>query len=312
MTRKGGGADRRPEAPAPKAGLHARNRHREGYDFPSLLRACPELSAFVAPNPRGLPSIDFGDPRAVRILNRALLLQAYGIRDWDLPAGYLCPPIPGRADYLHHLADLLAEGRAGIPRGAAVRVLDVGTGAACIYPLLGHREYGWSFLASDIDAGALASSARILKANPGLAEAVELRRQARPERIFEGLVGPDEAFEAWMCNPPFHASPAEAREGSRRKWRNLGRAEELRTEALNFGGRGAELWCPGGEVAFLGRMIEESSRRPSLCRWFTALLSRSSHLPAVLRALRASGAREVRVLDMAQGQKRSRIVAWAF
>ena len=133
--------------------LHPRNRHSGRYDFPKLIAACPELGEYVILNPYGKQSIDFANPDAVRVFNRALLRQFYGIQHWDIPAGYLCPPVPGRADYLHGLADLLAADNGGIiPRGAAVRVLDIGTGANCIYPLIGHREYGWYFTGSDIDA----------------------------------------------------------------------------------------------------------------------------------------------------------------
>jgi len=109
--------------------LHPRNRHSGRYDFPKLIAACPELGEYVILNPYGKQSIDFANPDAVRVFNRALLRQFYGIQHWDIPAGYLCPPVPGRADYLHGLADLLAADNGGvIPRGAAVRVLDIGTG----------------------------------------------------------------------------------------------------------------------------------------------------------------------------------------
>ena len=166
--------------PAPKQGLHPRNRHRERYEFDRLVASCPELAPYLARNPYGDVSVDFGDPAAVRVLNKALLAHFYGVVHWEIPADYLCPPIPGRADCLHHLADLLASCHGGvIPKGPEVRVLDIGTGASCIYPLLGHREYGWRFLASDIDAGALAAAQRILAAN-GLGGAIELRRQGCP------------------------------------------------------------------------------------------------------------------------------------
>jgi len=300
----------RKTAPGPgaKPGLHPRNRHRERYDIPALVAACPELAPFLRPNPLGEPTIDFADPAAVRTLNRALLASAYGIRGWDLPRGFLCPPVPGRADYLHHLADLLAAGGPP-PRGPGVRILDVGVGANAIYPLVGHREYGWTFLGTDIDPGALASARAILAANPGLEDVIELRLQKDPGRILAGVVLPGETFEACMCNPPFHGSPAEAREGTQRKWRNLGRPS---APVLNFGGQGAELWCEGGEVAFVSRMVEESAARPDCCRWFTSLLSKSASLPPVQAALRKAGAVRVRVLEMSQGQKRSRIVAWGF
>lgn len=304
-------SDSSPPARPPKPGLHPRNRHAAGYDFADLVKASPELGRFVLRAPHGGPSIDFADPAAVKALNRALLAQAYGIRGWEFPEGYLCPPIPGRADYLHHLADLLAASNGGtVPRGARMCVLDVGVGASAVYPLVGHREYGWSFVGSDIDPAALASAARIVAAN-GLEAVLQLRRQTDPAAAFAGVVGPEDRFDLTLCNPPFHASLREAREGTRRKWRNLGRGEAARP-VLNFGGRGAELWCEGGEAGFVGRMAAESTRLAGQVMWFTTLLSSSASLPAVRRALRQAGAREVRTVAMAQGQKQSRFVAWTF
>ncbi|HJV22756.1 MAG TPA: 23S rRNA (adenine(1618)-N(6))-methyltransferase RlmF [Holophagaceae bacterium] len=300
-------------AQAPKPGLHPRNRHRDRYDFVALVEACPELGRFVLVSPRGERTIDFANPAAVKTLNRALLKQVYGVEGWDVPMGYLCPPIPGRADYLHHLADLLAGDREGkLRKGPKVRVLDLGTGANLVYPLIGHREYGWSFVGTDIDARALEAARRILASNADLPPVIELRRQVDSTKILEGVVKPDERFHLCMCNPPFHASAAEAREGSERKWRNLGREEEDRPPVLNFGGQGSELWCPGGEAAFVRRLVEESARMPEACRWFTALLSKSENLKAVTKALHVAKVRETRIIDMAQGQKRSRIVAWTF
>lgn len=299
-------------APSGKPGLHPRNLHRERYDFPQLLEACPELAPFVARNAYGDLSIDFADPQAVRTLNKALLAHFYGVAHWDIPANCLCPPIPGRADYLHYLADLLGSDHGDeFPRGDAVRVLDIGTGANCVYPILGNRIYGWRFVGSDIDSAALAAGTRILRANPGLAEGIELRLQASPEAIFRGVVRPGETFALSMCNPPFHASLQEAREGSQRKWRNLGKGTGG-APVRNFGGQGAELWCPGGEASFVVRMIEESAGIPAQCVWFTTLVSRASNLTGVRGALKRAGARNIRILEMAQGQKKSRIVAWTF
>lgn len=292
-----------------KPGLHSRNRHGGGYNFPRLIAASPELGPFLRRAPHGGPTIDFADPAAVKALNRALLQEAYGIRGWDLPQGCLCPPIPGRADYLHHLADLLAEG-GPIPRGPAVRALDIGTGASLIYPLLGHGDYGWSFVGTDIDGASLASAARILAANRGLEAAIVLRRQADPKAIFRGVVEPGDRFDLTLCNPPFHASLREAREAAQAKWRKLGRGAA--GTARNFGGQGAELWCEGGEAGFVRRMIAESAAIPAQVAWFTTLISSSRNLPALQHALRQAGAVEIRTVPMAQGQKQSRFLAWTF
>lgn len=307
-----------PASASPGAGLHPRNRHRGRYDFAALTLAAPELSAFTTLLPDGETSIDFSDPAAVRALNRALLKTQYGIAHWDLPDGYLCPPIPGRADYLHGLADLLAESSAGaaqttmIPRGATIRVLDIGTGANLIYPLLGHREYGWRFVGTEIDATALRAAGAIIDAN-GLRAAIELRHQPVPARIFDGLLRDGETFDLTLCNPPFHASAEDAARGSQRKWRNLGKADASRAGVrLNFGGRSSELWCAGGEAGFVRRMIRESATIPSRVCWFSTLIAKSEHLVDVRRQLKQVGVEDVREVPMAQGNKQSRFVAWTF
>lgn len=299
---------------AGKGQLHPRNRHQGRYDFPALIRKSPELAAFVIINPYGKESIDFANPDAVKVFNRALLRQFYGIQQWDIPADYLCPPIPGRADYLHYLADLLGEDNNGnIPKGARIQALDIGVGANCIYPLLGNREYGWRFLGSDIAASAIASAKAIVQSNPGLADVIELRQQADSNHIFTGLLHSDERIDVTLCNPPFHASADEASSGSKRKWKNLGKLDPKRKlPVLNFGGQAAELWCKGGEVAFVSKLVAESAQVGQQVLWFSSLISKSGNLPSVYSALKKAGALQVKTVDMAQGQKQSRFVAWTF
>lgn len=313
---------KRPRKPAPaavktapsKGELHPRNRHQGHYDFPALIKASPELGQFVISNPYGKPSIDFANPQAVKVFNRALLAQYYGIRHWDIPDGYLCPPIPGRADYLHNLADLLATDNAGqIPRGAAIQALDVGVGANAIYPLIGHCEYGWHFIGADIAPAALASARAIVQANRALQGAIELRQQSDATHVFVGLLQADERIDLTLCNPPFHASAEDATRGSTRKWRNLGKLDPKRKlPVLNFGGQAAELWCPGGEAAFLKRMASESAQVAEQVLWFSSLVSKGGNVELLQGWLARAGASEVRILGMSQGQKQSRLVAWTF
>ncbi|MBI9098576.1 MAG: RlmF-related methyltransferase, partial [Spirochaetaceae bacterium] len=110
--------------------LHERNIHRDRYDLDALIKVLPELQEYTIKNPSGEKTIDFSDPKAVLSLNKALLKKYYNVENWMIPKGYLCPPIPGRADYIHYAADLLGEMNNGdVPRGKRVNVLDVGTGA---------------------------------------------------------------------------------------------------------------------------------------------------------------------------------------
>jgi 23S rRNA (adenine1618-N6)-methyltransferase len=305
---------KKPSSSPVKAGaatFHVRNRHQGRYDFQRLLLADAALTPFVSVNAHGELSIDFADPDAVKELNRALLQDSYGIKGWDIPPQHLCPPVPGRADYVHHLADLLAGSNHGvIPKTALV--LDIGTGANCIYPLVGYSEYGWDFVASDIYADSLANAEAILQANPGHAQHVRLRIQPDASAIFTGIVGDDEWFDLTMCNPPFHASAAEARAGSQRKWQNLGKSNKHEEPALNFGGKDAELWCVGGEQAFIQRMITESAQISTHCYWFSTLVSKSSTLPSIYAKLKEVGVQAHKTISMSQGQKQSRLVAWTF
>jgi 23S rRNA (adenine1618-N6)-methyltransferase len=286
-----------------KSRLHSRNRFRARYDFPQLIACSAALAAFVKANEHGDDSIDYANPQAVKALNQALLKHAYGLQHWDIPPGHLCPPIPGRSDYIHHLSDLIS-----LRRGSKVRVLDIGTGANCIYPLIGASEYGWSFVGAEMDPVALRWANKLVAANSSVAGLIECRLQKSAMKCFHGIIQPGECFDLTMCNPPFHASAAEAAAGTQRKLRNLG----LKKAELNFGGKAGELWCEGGELAFIRRMIEESAAFATNCAWFTTLVSKSEHLPRLKTTLRQVKAAEVRIIDMAQGQKKSRILAWRF
>lgn len=297
--------------------LHPRNLHRTPYDFSRLIAALPDLRPFVRPHPLAGDTIDFSDPAAVLTLNRALLKLHYGIDAWDLPPGYLCPPIPSRADYIHHAADLLSADNSAAcarPDRNALTVLDIGTGANCVYPLLGAAIHGWRFVASEVDPRSIAWARQLVAANPPVSAKIEIRVQPSPQAVFQNITRPGESFALSICNPPFHASPEEAAAGTLRKLRNLTAAASTgqAKPTLNFGGRPNELWCAGGEVAFIQRMIAESAARPSLCVWFSTLVSKRSSLPVLERDLRRARAVKVSIVTMFAGQKQSRLLAWSF
>ena len=298
----------RPEL-SEKQNLHPRNLHRAPYDFKKLIKSCPDLAPFVLVNKYKNESIDFADPVAVKVLNRAILSHFYKINYWDIPENYLCPPIPGRADYIHYVADLL-----NFKNGQANKVvgLDIGMGANCVYPIIGHQSYGWNFAGSDVDPKAIQSAQKIVNGNPDLTSFIECRLQPSSSNIFKGIIRPEDQFSFTMCNPPFHKSLAEAMEGTKRKWRNLGHKKSGQKSALNFGGQHAELWYPGGEQAFIIKMIEESTLFSRQCLWFTSLVSKKTTLPALYHSLRTHNTVDVKTIEMSQGQKVSRIVAWTF
>jgi 23S rRNA (adenine1618-N6)-methyltransferase len=296
-----------------KEGFHKRSFHKTGYDFPTLIKFHPEIEQYVIINEFETQTIDFANPAAVKELNRALLFFNYGLKFWDVPEGYLCPPVPSRADYIHQIADLLASDnrKKEIPEGAEVKGMDIGVGANCIYPVLGNRIYGWNFLASDIDEKAIQSSDQIVNRNRVLKYQIEFRHQAKRDNIFKGVLRRRDYLEFTMCNPPFHRSEEEAIAGTERKWTNL-KGADRNDLGRNFGGQSNELWCEGGEVAFISKMAEESKDAGGQVLWFTSLVSKKANLEAIEKAIQRCEPRDFKIIEMLHGQKISRIVAWTF
>ncbi|MGF1909570.1 23S rRNA (adenine(1618)-N(6))-methyltransferase RlmF [Vibrio kasasachensis] len=307
------------------AGLHKRNVHQGRYDFFRLVKALPELAKYVTKNPNGEATIRFDDPVAVKLLNKALLAEHYSVTQWDIPEGYLCPPIPGRADYIHRVAELLTN-EAPRLNHKLVRALDIGVGANCIYPIVGATQYGWSYIGSDVDADSVNNANHIAQANSVLNGQVECRLQDNSQHFFKGIIKPGEFYDVTTCNPPFHASLQEAQQGTERKLSNLNAHKAKRGQlgvdrtapakttstTLNFGGQKAELWCPGGEATFVKNMALESREFAEQVLWFTTLLSKKDNVRWLCKNLEKAGAKQAVVVEMSQGQKISRFVAWSF
>ena len=295
-----------------KARLHARNRNRERYDLNSMIGAYPELANYVKLNQHGTKSIDFSDPVAVRLLNKSLLNIYYGIKNWEFPEANLCPPIPGRADYIHYVADLLSESNFGtFPMGDNITCLDIGVGASCIYPMIGVVEYGWKFIGSDIDVKSIECARNIVNSNPSLSNKIECRLQKNSKDFFYGILAKEDKIDLSICNPPFHASLEAAQKVNIRKVKNL-TGQRAAISQYNFAGLNSELIYQGGEKRFIDRMIRESKKFSTNCFWFSTLVSKQSNLKGVYDSLKKVEVSQIKTIPMGTGNKSSRIVAWTF
>jgi len=295
-----------------KTRLHLRNKNRESYDLDALKVAVPQLAEHITPNKYGAESVDFANPVAVKLLNKALLHHYYGIENWDFPEENLCPPIPGRADYLHHMADLLTQSNFGtVPPGDQITGLDIGVGANCIYPIIGVSEYGWNFIGSDIEPKSIESALKIVAANPSLQDKIDLRLQENSEWFFAGILSGEDKVDFTICNPPFHSSTEDAQKSSRRKVKNLS-GKNTKRPPLNFAGISTELVYEGGEHTFIHNMIRESKEFAENCYWFSTLVSKKSNLKGVYRSLDEMEVSQVKTIPIGTGNKSSRIVAWSY
>jgi len=284
--------------------LHPKNIHNSFYDFKELIKSNPTLKQFVFINQHKIETIDFANEKAVLELNKSLLAHHHNIKNWSIPEGYLCPPIPSRADYLYYLKDLLELDKKNI------KGLDIGVGANCIYPILASQLFNWKMVGSDSNKTAIKSARKNVEGSNQLKENIEIRHQESNANLFKGIIQENEYFDFTMCNPPFHASEKEANSAAIRKTTNLNTLGSEQHK-LNFGGQANELWCNGGEALFIKRMIKQSVEFKSQVNWFTTLVSRGGNLKAIYKQLDKIKA-EHKTIEMEHGNKKTRFVAWKF
>jgi 23S rRNA (adenine1618-N6)-methyltransferase len=280
--------------------VHSQNPFKKDYDFKELTIHHPALKTYVFTNKHGNETINFADHKAVKALNTALLKAQYGISYWNIPENNLCPPIPGRLDYLLHIADLLQK--------EEIKLLDIGTGANLIYPILASCHFGWKCTASEVSLDSMKNAQEIIDKNTTLKN-IELRHQRFKSCILEHIVQPTDFFDVVVCNPPFFKNRTSAEQSNLRKFQNLQLTEE---NTQNFGGLSNELWYKGGEEAFIKKMAEESFLFKEQVNWFTVLVSKKEHLKNIKRAINKTKPAQVKIIDMGQGNKQSRFIAWTF
>lgn len=292
--------------------LHIRNKNRERYDLEALISVNAELEKHIKRNKFGVKSLDFANPIAVKLLNEALLNHYYGIKFWEFPDDNLCPPVPGRADYIHYVADLLSKNNRNIiPIGDKVTCLDVGVGASCIYPIIGVIEYKWNFIGAEVDPKSVKFARNIANSNSLLEGKIDCLLQKDTKHFFTGIIDRTDKIDVTICNPPFHASLEEAQKSTRRKVKNLTK-KNPKEPKRNFAGIQNELVYEGGEYQFIYDMIQESKQFAKNCCWFTTLVSKQSNLKGIYKTLKALDVNNIETISMGTGNKSSRIVAWTF
>lgn len=285
--------------------MHKKNKHTDDYDFNQLSLVHTDLESFIFTNANNKKTIDFANPKAVKALNTALLKSHYDVAFWDFPDHFLCPPIPGRVDYIHHVSDLLNRSKLT----ENITVLDIGTGANCIYPLLGNAEYDWSFIGVDSNDDALKAAQNIIHKN-NLQDQIKLKKQNDNAHVLSGVLSETDKVTVTMCNPPFFKNEEDALKATTSKLKGLGKPTDQMVR--NFAGQAHELWYKGGEKAFLHNYLYESSLLKTQSYWYTSLVSNKDNVKTINQSLKKLGATAVLTIGMNIGNKKSRIVAWTF
>ena len=284
--------------------FHKDNFHNGSYPIDVLCEKVPDLKNYLTITDKNTISIDFTSRDAVVLLNKALLYHYYNVNFWNIPDNNLCPPIPGRVDYIHYLHDVLIDEKIS---NKDIKVLDIGTGASLIYPILGTSVYNWNFVGSDISEASLKNAQIIIDNNAHLHKKISLIHQRNKKHILLDVINKNEQFTFTMCNPPFFKSSNEATKQNLRKNDNLKKIKQR-----NFSGIDEELWCDGGELTFVKNYIKESMLYKNNVLWFTCLISNKNNLYPLKTLLKIKKAQEIKVVNMLQGNKTTRILMWKF
>ncbi|KAF8972036.1 hypothetical protein BDZ97DRAFT_1650372 [Flammula alnicola] len=280
--------------------MHARNPYREPPDFISLADAYEALQQHLISDSRShRKTIDFKDAEGQRRLTEALMFRDFGVK-LHIPSNRLCPPVPNRMNYVLWIQDIVHAHREVLERRPrSIRGIDIGTGATAIYPFLACKlEQDWQFVATELDDESF-ESARANVSTNGMDSRIDVRKASAKGDIFFPLEeNVQTSFEFSMCNPPFYGSAQEVAESAQ--------AKELPPSAVCTGTDIEMIYPDGGEAGFVGRMVDESERFQTRCKWYTSMLGKMFSVVSIVEITNYA------ITEFVQGQTRRWAIGWSF
>ncbi|XP_015280020.1 PREDICTED: methyltransferase-like protein 16 [Gekko japonicus] len=284
--------------------MHARNRYKDKPpDFAYLASKYPEFQRHVQVGLSGRVSVNFKAPEAVRALTCTLLKEDFGLQI-DIPLERLIPTVPLRLNYIHWVEDLMAmQDPAG--KASVVWGIDIGTGASCIYPLLGATLNGWHFIATEVDDVCFSYAKKNVEQN-NLSDLIKVVKVPQKTLLLDALEQESEViYDFCMCNPPFFANQLEA------KGVNSRNPRRPPPSSVNTGGI-TEIMAEGGELEFVKRIIHDSLQLKKRLRWYSCMLGKKCSLAPLKEELRIHGVPKVTHTEFCQGRTMRWALAWSF
>ncbi|XP_062887904.1 RNA N6-adenosine-methyltransferase mettl16 [Mobula hypostoma] len=282
--------------------MHPRNRYKDKPpDFSYLASKYKEFQQHVHTSLTGKVSLNFKDPEAVRALTCTLLKEDFGLTI-DIPLERLIPTVPLRLNYIHWVEDLIGS---DISKSELIRGIDIGTGASCIYPLLGATMNGWFFLATEVDDMCFDYAMKNVEQN-NLSDLIKVVKVPQKTLLMDALKEESEiVYDFCMCNPPFFANQMEA------KGVNSRNPSRPPPSSVNTGGI-TEIMAEGGELEFVKRIIHDSLQLKKRLRWYSCMLGKKCSLVPLKEELRQQGVPKVTHTEFCQGRTMRWALAWSF
>ncbi|XP_026154433.1 RNA N(6)-adenosine-methyltransferase mettl16 [Mastacembelus armatus] len=279
--------------------MHPRNRYKDKPpDFAYLASKYPDFQQHVHTSLSGRPVVNFKEPEAVRALTCTLLKEDFGLTI-EIPLERLIPTVPLRLNYIHWVEDLINGPKQ--PR----RGIDIGTGASCIYPLLGATMNSWYFLATEVDDICFNYATKNVEQN-NLSDLIKVVKVPQKTLLMDALKEETEIiYDFCMCNPPFFANQMEAQGVNSRNSRRPP------PSSVNTGGV-TEIMAEGGELEFVKRIIHDSLQLKKRLRWYSCMLGKKCSLAPLKEELRKQGVPKVTHTEFCQGRTMRWALAWSF
>ncbi|EYC21716.1 hypothetical protein Y032_0018g3496 [Ancylostoma ceylanicum] len=298
--------------------MHPRNPYKDKPpDFNDLATRFADFRAHCTLGNNGKVFVNFQEDGAVRSLAKALLKKDFDL-EVELPHGCLVPRVPQRLNYILFVEDLLRLNQ--IKKD--IVGIDIGTGASCVYALLGARWAGWRFVATEADEAAAQAANNNVVRN-GLSQLVRVVHVSEhsPSLIKDmARQFPELQFSFCMCNPPFFESCETDKRFSIDKSSGAllnecamdsEEAERAPPRSATLARRG-ELEVEGGEVAFIGRLIDDSVLLQTQVSIYTTMLGKKSSIPSLSRRLSRIDGVRFTVSTLSQGRTQRWVLAWTF
>ena len=227
-------------------------------DFLILIKEFPELKKFIIKYDEKIEefSFDWSNNDLSLLMTKSILNYYFNIKYYDIPKGFLIPPVPSRLNYLNLINELIKD----IKKENIIGV-DIGTGANIIYPILGNSIYNWKFICSEINNESYNNAKLILQKN-NLEENINLIKQENKNNIFVSIINQENKYTFSMCNPPYYDYEQEIKI-----------EDKKRDTEYNFD----EVYYEKGELGFFERYFEESICYKKNIFLFTILIGKKSN-----------------------------------
>ena len=273
-------------------------------DFLILIKEFPDLKKYIIKqNEEKLEEIsfDWSNNNLSLLMTKSILDYYFNIKYYNIPKGYLIPPIPSRLNYLNLINKILIKEINSQSRYSSDIIgIDIGTGANIIYPILGNSIFNWKFICSEINDESYNNAKLILEKN-NLENEINLIKQKNKNNIFLNILNQENKYIFSLCNPPYYDYETEIKLD-----------EKKRDNEFNFD----EVYYKKGEFGFFQRYFIESTCYKKNVYLFTILIGKKANMENINDIMNTNDNKNIikkfNIQKIQTGNNLRYIIYWSF